>query len=51
MERCSGRARPDLAFGTMVTVVHNGQSEIVKIIDLGPAVWTHRVIEFSRNHA
>jgi hypothetical protein len=40
-------ASPDLPFGTMVTVVHNGQSEIVKIIDRGPAVWTHRVIDLS----
>jgi hypothetical protein len=32
---CSAQvaASPDLPFGTMVTVVHNGQSEIVKIID------------------
>jgi hypothetical protein len=41
-------ASPDLPFGTMVTVIHNGQSEIVKIIDRGPAVWTHRVIDLSR---
>jgi hypothetical protein len=40
-------ASPDLPFGTMVTVVHNGHSEIVKIIDRGPAVWTHRVIDLS----
>jgi hypothetical protein len=40
-------ASPDLPFGTMVTVVHNGQSEIVKIIDRGPAVWTHRIIDLS----
>src|SRR5271165_634771 len=40
-------ASPDLPFGTMVTVVHNGQSEIVKIIDRGPAVWTQRVIDLS----
>jgi hypothetical protein len=40
-------ASPALPFGTMVTVVHNGQSEIVKIIDRGPAVWTHRVIDLS----
>jgi Lytic transglycolase len=40
-------ASPGLPFGTMVTVVHNGQSEIVKIIDRGPAVWTHRVIDLS----
>ncbi len=40
-------ASPDLPFGTMVTVVHNGQSEIVKIIDRGPEAWTHRVIDLS----
>jgi Lytic transglycolase len=40
-------ASPGLPFGTMVTVVHNGQSEVVKIIDRGPAVWTHRVIDLS----
>jgi Lytic transglycolase len=40
-------ASPGLPLGTMVTVVHNGHSEIVRIIDRGPAVWTHRVIDLS----